>query len=130
MAKIFGRLIGLIINIISIPFILVFLILNIPFSYFKAKKRIRASNLFSHHEKSLLEQSQRAISMVENGLLNPNRDILVVAELIEESRIEYQLMKNHQQTEITFIEFLMPRVTVLQVKISDWESVSNYFEFK
>jgi hypothetical protein len=130
MAKMLGRLIGWIINIISIPFVLALLILSLPFQLLKAKKRINASKLFSSEEKNLLAKSQGAINMDKNAMVKENREILAVAELIEESRIEYQLMKNNQHIEIPFIEFLMPRITMLQVNISDWESVNNYFEFK
>jgi hypothetical protein len=130
MAKMLGRLIGWIINIISIPFVLALLILSLPFQLLKANKRINASKLFSSEEKCLLAKSQGAINMDKNAMVKENIEILAVAGLIEESRIEYQLMKNNQHIEIPFIEFLMPRITMLQVKISDWESVNNYFEFK
>lgn len=130
MAKILGRLIGWIINIISIPFVLAFLILSLPFQFFKAKNRINASKLFSMEEKSLLAKSQRVINMNETALIKPDGEILAVAELIEESRIEYQLMKDAKNIDTSFIELLMPRVNILQINITDWENVNNYFEFK
>lgn len=130
MAKILGQLIGWIINIISIPFVLAFLILSIPFQFLKAKKRINASKLFSSEEKSLLAKSQRVINMNETAPLRPDGEILTVAKLIEESRIEYQIMKDLGDIHVPFIEFLMPRVNILQVNITDWENVNNYFEFK
>jgi len=130
MAKILGQLIGWIINIISIPFVLAFLILSIPFQFLKAKKRINASKLFSSEEKSHLAKSQRVINMDKNALVKPDREILAVAKLIEESRIEYQIMKDLGDIHVPFIEFLMPRVNILQVNITDWENVNNYFEFK
>ncbi|MGB2739435.1 MAG: hypothetical protein WBC60_02630 [Cognaticolwellia sp.] len=130
MAKILGRLIGWIINIISIPFVLAFLILSLPFQFLKAKKRINASKLFSMEEKSLLAKSQRVINMNETALIKPDGEILAVAELIEESRIEYQLMKGAKNIDTSFIELLMPRVNILQINITDWENVNNYFEFK
>jgi len=130
MAKILGQLIGWIINIISIPFVLAFLILSIPFQFLKAKKRINASKLFSSEEKSLLAKSQRVINMNETALIKPDGEILSMAELIEESRIEYQLMKGAKNIDTPFIELLMPRVNILKVSITDWENVNNYFEFK
>jgi hypothetical protein len=130
MAKILGQLIGWIINIISIPFVLAFLILSLPFQFLKAKKRINANKLFSSEEKSLLAKSQRVINMNETASLRPDGEILTVAKLIEESRIEYQIMKDLGDIHVPFIEFLMPRVNVMQVSISDWDNVNNYFEFK
>lgn len=130
MAKILGQLIGWIINIISIPFVLAFLILSLPFKFLKAKKRINASKLFSSEEKSYLAKSQRVINIDKNALMKPDREILAVAKLIEESRIEYQIMKDLGDIHVPFIEFLMPRVSIMQVSISDWENVNNYFEFK
>jgi hypothetical protein len=130
MAKILGRLIGWTINILSIPFVLAFLILSLPFQVLKAKKSIRASKLFSADEKSLLAKSQNAIKMDETAMLKPDREILAVAKVIEESRIEYQIMKKVKTIDVSFIEFLMPRVNILQVSICDWENVNNYFDFK
>jgi len=130
MAKILGRLTGWIINIISVPFVLVFLLLSLPFQFLKAKKRINASKLFSSEEKSYLAKSQRIINIDKNALMKPDREILAVAKLIEESRIEYQIMKDLGDIHVPFIEFLMPRVSIMQVSISDWENVNNYFEFK
>jgi hypothetical protein len=130
MAKILGRLIGWIINIVSIPFVLVFLILSLPFQLLKVKQRINASKLFSSDEKSLLAKSQSVINMEKNALIKPDIEILAVAKLIEESRIEYQLMKNAKNIDRPFIELLMPRVNILQINISDWDHVNNYFEFK
>jgi hypothetical protein len=130
MVKLLGQLVSWIINIISIPFFLAFLILSLPFQFLKAKKRINASKLFSTEEKSHLSKSQRVINMDKNALVKPDREILAVAKLIEESRIEYQIMKDLGDIHVPFIEFLMPRVSIMQVSISDWENVNNYFEFK
>jgi len=130
MTKILGRLIGWTINILSIPFVLAFLILSLPFQFLKAKKRVNAGKLFSSDEKSLLAKSQNIIKMDETAMLKPDREVLAVAKLIEESRIEYQLMKKVENTHIPFIEFLMPRVNLLQVSVCDWENVNNYFDFK
>ncbi len=130
MAKVLGRLIGWIINIISIPFVLAFLILSIPFKLLKAKKRINASKLFSSDEKSFLAKSQSVINMEENALIKPDKEILKVAKLIEASRIEYQQMRDADHIHEPFIDFLMPRVIILQVSIVDWKNVNNYFEFE
>ena len=130
MAKILGRLIGWIISIISIPFVLIFLLLSLPFQFLKAKKKHNASKLFSKEEKLLLAKSQGAMNMHENALIKPDQEILAVAKLIEDSRIEYQLMKKFGNIQLPFIEFLMPRVNLLRVNISDWENVNRYFKFK
>jgi hypothetical protein len=130
MAKILGRLIGWTINIISIPFLLIFLILSLPFKLIKAKKRINASKLFSFYEKTLLAKSQNVIRIDESGMKKPDREILAVAKLIEEARIEYQTIKEVENIQLAFIDFLMPRINILKVSLSDWENVNIYFEFK
>lgn len=102
----------------------------VPYIYLKKRKRDQASKLFSSHEKSLLFKSQEVIRMNSNGLIKPNIDILTVAQLIEDSRIEYQIMNESHRLEITFMELLLPRLELLKLEITDWRNVNSYFEIK
>ena len=91
---------------------------------------MNSSKLFSVEEKGLLFKSQRAIKLANVAMREPDPEILTTAKLIEDARIEYQLLKDIENSELTFIEFLMPRVTVHRVNITNWEKVNSYFDFK
>ena len=101
-----------------------------PYIYLKKRKRNQASKLFSSHEKSLLFKSQEVIRMNSNGLIKPNINILTVAQLIEDSRVEYQIMNESHRLEITFMELLLPRLELLKLEITDWGNVNSYFEIE
>jgi hypothetical protein len=121
-----SKLIGICIMLISIPFILVFL----PFKYLKMRKRASASKLFTSHEKALLYKSQQLIKMDETAIIKYDEDLLTMARLIEDSRIEYQLMNELERSEIAFIEFLLPRIELLKLDMADWENVNKYFDIE
>ena len=92
-------------------------------------KELLAKKLYGQRVNALVKDSQVESDMIDElweSKTSPND----AAKLIEESRIEYQIMKDLGDIHVPFIEFLMPRVNILQVNITDWENVNNYFEFK
>ena len=101
-----------------------------PYIYLKNRKRHLASKLFTSQEKSLLYKSQRIIEMNNNSFNKPDKDVLTVAQLIEESRIEYQLMIEVSHVEISFLEFLLPKLELLKFELTDWNRVNKSFEFQ
>ena len=82
MARLIGKIIGLIINIIMIPVVIV---LAIPMGLLKARRAQKSRLLFTGEEQTLLAKAQRAINMENNGLLSPDRDLLEVARCIEDA---------------------------------------------
>ena len=101
-----------------------------PYVYLKKRKRDNASKLFTDQEKLLLYKSQRVIEINNRGGKQLGKDIFTVAQLIEESRVEYQIMNEANHEEISFLEFLLPRVELLKTQITDWESANSYFEIQ
>lgn len=122
MAKLIGKIIGGIINIVMIP---IFLILAIPVGVLKARSNAKACLLFTGEEQSLLAKAQRVINMSTNGILSPDRDLLEVALRIEESRVNYQTIKSWERYDATFSEYLIPRLIGSQVH--DWDNVADFF---
>lgn len=101
-----------------------------PYVYLKKRKRDIASKLFTSYEKSLLYNSQKVIEMSKYGFNKPDSDILMVAQLIENSRIEYQIMNKLESLDIAFMDLLQPRLELLKLEISDWKNVNKYFDFE
>ncbi|MGI2172997.1 leucine-rich repeat domain-containing protein [Shewanella ulleungensis] len=123
MAKLLGKLIGTIINIVMIPIVL---ILAIPMGILKARRSQKARLLFTGAEQTLLGKAQRAINMEENGLISPDRDLLEVAKCIENARCDYQIIKGRERFDSTFFDFVLPRINSCYVQ--DWDNVINFFE--
>jgi len=122
MVRLIGMILGGVVNIIVLPFALV---LAIPTGIMKAKSNQKSRLLFTGVEQSLLGKAQRAINMSENGMLSPDRDLLVVAKCIEDSRIAYQTIKNRERYDATFSDFVGPRISECQVR--DWDNVVSFF---
>lgn len=123
MARLIGKLIGLIINIIMIPFVVM---LAIPMGILKARRAQKSRLLFTREEQALLAKAQRAINMENNGLLSPDRDLLEVARCIEDARCDYQIIKSRARFDESFAEFLMPKIE--DCHVMDWDNVVRYFE--
>jgi|GEM_PF-1774021 len=123
MARILGKIIGLIINIVLIP---VVLILSIPVGILKARRNAKSRLLFTGTEQSLLAKAQRAINIENNGLFSPDEDLLEVARCIEQARCEYQEIKGRDRFDSSFSEFLMPRIN--QLHVGDWDNVISFFD--
>ena len=123
MAKLLGKLIGTIINIVMIP---VVLILAIPVGILKARRAQKSRLLFTSAEQALLGKAQRTINMEENGLLSPDRDLLEVAKCIENARCDYQIIKARERFDSTFYEFVLPRIN--NCYVIDWDNVNSFFE--
>lgn len=120
-----GKIIGMIINIVMIPIVL---ILAIPMGILKARRNQKNRLLFTGRDQSLLSKAQRAINMNVNvnGLFSPDRDLLNVARCIEDARCEYQLIKSREKFDILFIDFVIPKIN--QCNVTDWNNVANFFE--
>ena len=122
MARMIGWLLGTLAQLVLLPFALVF---AIPMGFLKAKRAQAARLLFTGDEQALLGKAQRAINAGRTALLSPDRDLLRVAECIEESRIAYQLIKGRERFDATFSEFVGPRIS--QCNVSDWKNVVTFF---
>ena len=126
MARLIGKLIGLIINVIMIPFVV---LLAIPMGILKARRAQKSRLLFTGEEQALLAKAQRAINMENNGLLSPDRDLLEVARCIEDARCDYQIIKSRERFDESFAEFLMPKIE--ECHVMDWDSLTkNHLAFK
>lgn len=123
MGKHLGKFIGVIINIIMIPIVL---ILAIPIGILKARRSRKSRLLFTGVEQALLGKAQRTINMDENGLLSPDRDLLEVARCIESARCDYQIIKSRERFDSTFTDFVLPRINICHV--IDWDNVISFFE--
>ena len=123
MIRVLGSIIGMIINIIMLPIVL---ILAIPNGILKAKRDQKIQLLFTGKEQSLLAKAQRAINMENNGLLKPDRDLLEVAKCIEDARCDYQIIKSREKFDISFSDFVIPRIN--QCHVMDWDNAINFFE--
>lgn len=123
MIKILSKLFTIIIKIIIIP---IAIILSIPIALIKIRENQRSRLLYTGKEQSWLGKAQRAINMNENALLKPDRDLLIISECIEESRINYQLIKNRERFDETFTEYVIPRINMCS--INDWDNVANFFD--
>ena len=123
MARLLGKIIGGIINMIMVPFVL---IIAVPMGLLKARRSASARLLFTGEEQSLLAKAQRTINMDSSGLLSPDNDLLEVAQFIEESRINYQTIKGRERYDATFSEFLRPRLS--QCHVLDWENVIDFYQ--
>jgi len=117
-----GKLLGTLVQLALLPFALV---LAIPMGILKAKSAQAARLLFTGDEQALLGKAQRAINADRTGLLSPDRDLLRVAECIEESRIAYQLIKGRERFDATFSEFMAPRIS--QCSVADWSNAIAFF---
>ncbi len=123
MIKILSKLFTIIIQIIILA---IAMILSIPIAIIKIRQNQRSRLLYTGKEQSWLGKAQRAINMNENALLKPDRDLLVVSECIEGSRINYQLIKNRERFDETFTEYVIPRINMCSV--NDWDNVANFFD--
>ena len=123
MARLIGKIIGLIINIIMIPVVIV---LAIPMGLLKARRAQKSRLLFTGEEQALLAKAQKAINVENNGLLSPDRDLLEVARCIEDARCDYQIIKSRERFDASFAEFLMPKIE--ECHVMDWDNVISYFE--
>lgn len=123
MARLIGKLIGLIINVIMIPIVVV---LAIPIGILKARRAQKSRLLFTGKEQALLAKAQRVINMENNGLLSPDRDLLEVARCIEDARCDYQIIKSRERFDESFAEFLMPKIE--ECHVINWDNVVSYFE--
>lgn len=123
MAKLLGKSIGLIINIIMIPIIVIF---AIPIGILKARHNQKSRLLFTGQEQSLLAKSQQAINMDNNGAFSPDRDILEVARCIEDARCDYQIVKSREKFDTSFLNFVIPRIN--KCRVMDWDNVKSFFE--
>lgn len=123
MAKLIGRIIGVVVQLLMLPFVIIF---AIPAGVMKARRAQAARLLFSGAEQSLLGKAQRAINMDESGLMSPDKDLLAAAKCIENARVQYQLIKSRERFDETFSEFLSP--LLLQCNVNDWRKVFDFFE--
>lgn len=123
MIRFIGKLIGLIINIVMIPIVI---LLAIPMGILKARRAQKSMLLFTGEEQGLLAKAQRAINMENNGLLSPDRDLLEVARCIENARCDYQTIKSRERFDDTFSEFVIPKIE--KCHVTDWDNVISYFE--
>lgn len=122
MVKLIGRIIGMVLNVIFIPFVL---ILAVPAGILKARRSAKARLLFTGEEQSLIAKAQRAIAMDGGGLLSPDADLLEVAQCIDKSRIQYQTIKGRERYDATFIDFLLPKLN--DCKVGNWDKVEHFF---
>lgn len=118
-----GKLIGLIINVVMIPIIV---LLAIPMGILKARQARKSMLLFTGEEQALLAKAQRVINMEGNGLLSPDGDLLNMARCIEGARCDYQIIKSRERFDFTFSEFLAPKIQ--ECYVIDWGRTSSFFE--
>lgn len=123
MAKLLGKIIGIIINIVMIPIVL---ILAIPMAVLKVRREQKSRLLFTGSEQALLAKAQRIINMEENGLFSLDSDLLEVAKCIENARCEYQIIKSRERFDLTFSDFVLPLMN--NCHVIDWGNVTNFFE--
>ena len=123
MAKLIGKIIGVVVQLLILPFVIIF---AIPAGILKARRAQAERLLFTGVEQSLLGKAQRAINMDESGLMFPDKDLLAAARCIEDARIQYQLIKSRERFDETFSDFLAP--LLLKCSISDWSKVFDFFE--
>jgi predicted lactoylglutathione lyase len=122
MARLLGKIIGSVINIIIIP---ISLILAIPMGILKARHHQKSRLLFTGEEQSLLAKAQRVINTDIDALISPDRDLLEVAKCIEDARCDYQIIKRRERFDTTFSDFVIPRINLCQV--SNWDKVVSFF---
>tara|TARA_R110001592_G_scaffold323843_1_gene603282 strand:- start:50 stop:1510 length:1461 start_codon:yes stop_codon:yes gene_type:complete len=122
MGKLIGRIIGVVVQLLMLPFVIIF---AIPKGIMKVRRAQAARLLFTGGEQTLLGKAQRALDMDKSGLMSPDRDLLAVAKCIENARVQYQLIKSRQRFDATFSDFLAP--LLLQCDLSDWSKVFDFF---
>jgi hypothetical protein len=123
MIRFIGKIIGLIINIVMIPIVIV---LAIPMGILKARRAQKSRLLFTGEEQALLAKAQRAINMDNNGFFSADRDLLEVARCIEDARCDYQIIKSRERFDPTFSEFVIPKIE--ECHVMDWDNVISFFE--
>lgn len=122
MAKLIGRIIGAVVQLLMLPFVIIF---AIPKGVMRARRAQAARLLFTGGEQTLLGKAQRALDMDESGLMSPDKDLLAAAKCIENTRVQYQLIKSRARFDATFSDFLAP--LLLQCDVSDWSRVFDFF---
>jgi hypothetical protein len=123
MAKLIVRIVGVVVQLLILPFVIIF---SIPVGIMKARRAQAARLLFSGTEQSLLGKAQRAINMDESGLISPDKDVLAAAKCIDNAWVQYQLLKSRERFDEKFSEFLAP--LLLQCNVNDWRKVFDFFE--
>lgn len=115
----------LIINILSLPL----LIIAIPLGIARGLKQAKLRTTYTEMELRLFEKAQRAIDMDERGALSPDKDILSVARYIESTRNEYEKRRNQDpHARSPFLrEFAYNALSVLDV--DDWTEVLDYYRY-
>lgn len=121
--KIVGSLIGLAINIILIPIVV---IVSIPVAILKARRDQKNRLLFTGEEQALLAKAQRVINMKNNSPIALDRDLLEVADCIEEARSDYQIRKGLERFDVSFFDFVAPKI--VQCQVTNWSKVSDFFD--
>ena len=122
MAKLIGKFFGALVQLMLLPFVIVF---AIPMGVMKARRAQAARLLFTGDEQSILAKAQQTMNMDSHGLLSPDGDLLEAAKCIEECRVNYQTIKSRERYDETFSEYLMPRLG--KCHIHDWDKVIVFF---
>lgn len=118
-----GKIIGWLIGIVMLPFVL---LLAIPAGFLKARRGANARLLYTREEQSLLAKAQQTINMQVDSMLKPDDDLLEIAQCIEGARIDFQQIKNQERFDMTFSEFIIPKINRCQV--SSWNNVMEFYD--
>lgn len=122
MARLIGKFIGIVMQLLILPFVIIF---AIPAGLIKARRAKAARLLFTRDEQTLLSKAQRTLNMAESALVLPDNDLLIASKCIENARAQYQQIKSTERFDTKFSNFLAPQL--LQCRVSDWNSVSDFF---
>lgn len=71
---------------------------------------VMARIIFTESEESLLQKAQQVIDMQERGMFKPDASLLVVAECINNARVEYLSLNLQGNSTSSFTEMVMPRI--------------------
>ena len=120
-----GKIIGTIVQIILFPFVVAF---AIPMGIINGRRRVKQAMkygiLFTGDEISLLLTAQDTIKYYKAGLIK-NKDVIQVAECIENARMAYQLVHKYKEHNASFSEFVLPLVE--KCYVGDWDKVNRHF---
>ncbi|NYR12538.1 hypothetical protein HC000_08530 [Pseudoalteromonas sp. MIP2626] len=122
MARLLGKLTGLVIQLLILPFVIIF---AIPAGLMKARRAQAARILFTRDEQTLLSKAQGTLNMAESALVPPDNDLLITSKCIENARVQYQQIKGTERFDTKFSNFLAPQL--LKCRVNDWSNVSKFF---
>lgn len=117
------RLFKMVLVIVMVPIIIV---LAIPMAIIKFRSNQRDRLLYTGREQALIGKAQNLLRINKTALLKPDICFVKIAEVIEQARCDYQIIKKRERFDLAFTEFVVPKLQEsYYVRL---QRVINFFE--